>query len=147
RGLQRYRPLFYNLGDEAGIADLAAFWDFDFSESSLNGMRDWLHERYENLSALNQEWGLDFDRWQDVMPMTTREALQRSDGNFAAWADFKEWLDVAFARAIEIGTAAVHDADPEAITVIEGAQIPGWGGYDYSRLATIVDAMEIYDAA
>ena len=27
-----YRPLYYNLGDEAGVADLAAFWDFDFSE-------------------------------------------------------------------------------------------------------------------
>ena len=29
-----YRPYFYNLGDESGIADLAAFWDFDFSDQS-----------------------------------------------------------------------------------------------------------------
>jgi hypothetical protein len=56
-------------------------------------------------------------------------------------------MDVAFARAIEKGTTAVHAADPEAIAAIEGAQIPGWGGYDYSRLATTVDAMEIYDFA
>jgi len=145
RGLQPYRPLFYNLGDEPGIADLAAFWDFDFSEASLTGMRDWLQKRYDSLDALNQEWGSDFTRWEEVMPMTTREALQRSDGNFAAWADFKEWMDVAFARAIERGTAAVHAADPEAIAAIEGAQIPGWGGYDYSRLAASVDAMETYD--
>jgi hypothetical protein len=145
RGLQPYRPLFYNLGDEPGIADLAAFWDFDFSEASLTGMRDWLQERYGSLDSLNQEWGSDFSRWEEVMPMTTREALQRSDENFAAWADFKEWMDVAFARAIEKGTAAVHAADPEAKAAIEGAQIPGWGGYDYSRLAASVDAMEIYD--
>jgi hypothetical protein len=145
RGLQPYRPLFYNLGDEPGIADLAAFWDFDFSEASLTGMRGWLQERYGSLDALNQEWDSYFSRWEEVMPMTTREALQRSDGNFAAWSDFKEWMDVAFARAIERGTAAVHAADPEAIAAIEGAQIPGWGGYDYSRLAASVDAMEIYD--
>ena len=145
RGLQPYRPLLYNLGDEPGIADLAAFWDFDVSEASLTGMRDWLQERYGGLDALNQEWGSGFSRWEEVMPMTTREALQRSDGNFAAWADFKEWMDVAFARAIERGTTAVHAADPEAKAAIEGAQIPGWGGYDYSRLATSVDAMEIYD--
>ena len=145
RGLQPYRPLFYNLGDEPGIADLAAFWDFDVSEASLTGMRDWLQERCGSLDALNQEWGSDFSRWEDVMPMTTREALQRSDENFAAWADFKEWMDVAFARAIEKGTLAVHAADPEAKAAIEGAQIPGWGGYDYSRLAASVDAMEIYD--
>ena len=145
RGLQPYRPLFYNLGDEPGIADLAAFWDFDFSEASLGGMRGWLQERYGSLEALNQEWGSGFSRWGEVMPMTTRKALQRSDENFAAWADFKEWMDVAFARAIERGTTAVHAADPEAKAAIEGAQIPGWGGYDYSRLAASVDAMETYD--
>jgi hypothetical protein len=141
-----YRPLYYNLGDETGIADLAAFWDFDFSEYSLAAMRDWLKECYGNLTALNQEWGTEFDRWEQVKPMTTREAVQRSDQNFAAWADFKEWMDVAFARAIESGTKAIHQADPEAVAAIEGAQIPGWGGYDYSRLAGSVDAMEPYDA-
>jgi hypothetical protein len=140
-----YRPLYYNLGDEAGVADLAAFWDFDFSEYSLAAMRDWLKERYGSLTALNQEWGTEFDHWEQVKPMTTREAMQRSDQNFAAWADFKEWMDVAFARAIESGTKAIHKADPEAVAAIEGAQIPGWGGYDYSRLATSVDAMELYD--
>jgi hypothetical protein len=140
-----YRPLFYNLGDEAGVADLAAFWDFDFSEYSLAAMRDWLKERYGSLTALNQEWGTEFGQWEQVKPMTTQEAMQRSDQNFAAWADFKEWMDVAFARAIESGTKAIHEADPEAVAGIEGAQIPGWGGYDYSRLATTVDAMELYD--
>ncbi|MFZ0695270.1 MAG: hypothetical protein WAN51_14205, partial [Alphaproteobacteria bacterium] len=30
-----YRPLFYNLGDETGIAELSIPWDFDFSEDSL----------------------------------------------------------------------------------------------------------------
>jgi hypothetical protein len=139
-----YRPLYYNLGDETGIADLAAFWDFDFSEPSLAAMRDWLKERYGSLTALNQEWGSEFARWEEVKPMTTREAMQRADQNFSAWADFKEWMDVAFARAIEGGTKAIHEADPDAVAAIEGGQIPGWGGYDYSRLAASVDAMEPY---
>ena len=46
-----YRPVFYDLGDESGIADLAAFWDFDFSDHSLAGMRAWLRERYGTLAA------------------------------------------------------------------------------------------------
>jgi len=54
-------------------------------------------------------------------------------------------MDVAFARALEHGTEAVHRADPHAVSAIEGAQIPGWGGYDYSRLTTSVDVMELYD--
>jgi hypothetical protein len=77
--------------------------------------------------------------------MTTAQAMRRSDGNFSAWADFKAFMDVAFARAIAMGTSAVHAADPNAKSAIEGAQIPGWGGYDYARLATATDVMELYD--
>jgi hypothetical protein len=120
-----YRPLFYNLGDEAGVADLAAFWDFDFSEHSLAAMRDWLKERYGSLTALNQEWGTEFGGWEQVKPMTTQEAMQRSDQNFAAWADFKEWMDVAFARAIESGTKAIHEADPEAVAATKAPSPAG----------------------
>jgi hypothetical protein len=145
QALRPYQPLYYSLGDETGVGDLAAFWDFDFSDSSLAAMRDWLKEEYGSLAALNQQWGAEFSHWEQVMPMTTGQAMMGPGENFSAWADFKEWMDVAFARAVKSGTDAVHAADPQAVSAIEGAQIPGWGGYDYFRLADSVDAMELYD--
>jgi hypothetical protein len=144
RALHPYRPLYYSLGDETGIGDLAAFWDFDLSGFSLAAMREWLKDHYDSLAALNQQWGTAFRGWDEVVPMTTDEAMKRTDENFSTWADFKEWMDLAFARALKSGSDAVHSADPAAVSAIEGAQIPGWGGYDYSRLATSVDAMELY---
>ena len=141
----RYHPLYYSLGDETGIADLTAFFDFDLSPASLEGMREWLRQGYGSLAALNAEWGTDFARWEDVRPETTRQAMRRADDNFAAWADFKAWMDVAFARALRMGTDAVHSADPTALAAIEGVQIPGWGGYDYSLLVDAVDVMELDD--
>ncbi|MBI3646085.1 MAG: beta-galactosidase, partial [Acidobacteriales bacterium] len=141
-----YRPLFYNLGDEAGIADLAAFWDYDFSDYSLTGMRAWLQQQYGTLAALNEQWGTAFTSWERVMPMTTNEAMKRSDDNFSAWGDFKEWMDISFARAISVGVEAVRSTDPEALTGIEGGQVPGWGGYDYAKLAKVLPAMEPYDS-
>jgi hypothetical protein len=108
-------------------------------------MRDWLEQSYGSLAALNRQWGTGFQRWDEVMPMTTDEAITRTDGNFSAWADFKEWMDIAFSRAVKSGTDALHAADRDAVSAIEGAQIPGWGGYDYARLAGSVDAMELYD--
>jgi hypothetical protein len=140
-----YRPLYYNLADEAGIADLSANWDFDFSPASLAGFRDWLHGGYPSLGALNAEWESGFAQWDDVRPMTTAEAL-RTRGSLAPWADFKEWMDEAFARAVRAGTDAVHAADPAALAGLEGVQIPGWGGYDYTRLPHAVDVTEIYEA-
>ena len=136
-----YHPLFYNLADEAGIADLNAFWDFDFSPPSLRAMRRWLETRYGTLGALNAEWGSHFSSWDAVVPMTTAEAMKRTD-NFAAWADFKAWMDVAFVRALEVGRDAIHAADPAALAGLEGAQKPGWGGYNYALLASAVDVME-----
>ncbi len=140
-----YRPLYYSLADEPGIGDLAAAWDFDLSPASLAGMRVWLRSQYADLNALNRQWGSHFSRWDQVVPMTTDQAMQRSDDNFSGWADFKAWMDVAFARAVRFGTDAVHEADPHAVAAIEGAQVPGWGGYDYTRLPHSVDVMEIYD--
>src|SRR5215471_14706278 len=102
RAHRPWRPLFYNLADEPGIADLSTFWDYDFSPHSLAGMRTWLKSRYGSLAALNAQWGSRFAGWDAVVPKTTAEAIKRSDGNFSAWADFKEWMDEEFARAIEL---------------------------------------------
>jgi hypothetical protein len=51
-----YRPLSDSLGDERGVAALAAFWDFDFADESLVPMRC-LREPYGGLDALNEQWG------------------------------------------------------------------------------------------
>lgn len=145
RTFSPYRPIFYNLADESGIAELAGFWDFDFSDHSLDEMRTWLKDRYGTLAALNRQWGTNFSTWDLVTPDTTREAMKRADENYSSWADFKEWMDVSYARALKMGVDAIHSVDPRAYVGIEGAQMPGWGGYDYARLTRTLDAMEPYD--
>jgi len=140
-----YRPFFYSLADESGIADLAAFWDFDFSDESLVPMRRWLQDRYTTLASLNKEWGSSFTTWDLVTPPTTHEAMQREDDNFAAWADFKEWMDVTFADALQMGRNAVESVDPHAYVNIGGGQRPGWGGYDYARITQALTTIEPYD--
>ncbi len=139
-------PLYYSLGDETGIADLSAYWDFDLSPVSLAGFQTWLHGEYGSLAALNREWGTSYASWTTVRPELTRAAMRRADDNFAAWNDFKSWMDTAFAASLRFGTDAIHRADPKALSGIEGAQMPGWGGYDYTKLATAVDLMEVYDS-
>ena len=140
-----YRPIFYNLADESGIAELAGFSDFDFSDYSLDGMRAWLQNRYGTLAALNAQWQSNFTDWDLVTPDTTREAMKRTDENYSSWADHKEWMDISFANALRAGADAVRAVDPQAYVGIEGAQMPGWGGYDYARLSNTVQAMEPYD--
>lgn len=146
RAFAPHRPLFYDLGDEAGIADLAAAWDFDRGPSSLAAMRVWLRGQYPSLAALNQQWGSNFADWNAVMPPTTTKALTRRDGNESAWTDFRSFMDEAFAHALRVGTDGLHQGDPDGLAGIEGTQAPGPGGYDYVRLAHAVDVMEMYGA-
>lgn len=147
RHLGPYRPHWYDLADEAGIADLAAAWDFGMEPPSLAGFRARLRSRYRDLAALNRQWGSSFATWDAVVPMTTTEALARPDRNWSAWAEHKAWMDIAFARALRAGTDALHRADPTALAGIAGAQVPGWGGYDYGLLAGALDVLEVYDEA
>jgi hypothetical protein len=140
-----YRPFFYSLGDETGVAELEAAWDFDLSDESLVPMREWLRQEYGSLAMLNRQWGSNFTSWNQVTPMTTDEAMKRSDDNFSAWADFKEWMDICYANALKMGSDAIHSVDPEAYIGIGGGQMPGWGGYDYSRIVKSLTAIEPYD--
>ncbi len=142
---KQFHPLFYSLGDETGIADLSAYWDFDLSPVSISGFQTWLRGQYPTLAALNTEWGTGHKTWASIQPETTRAAMRRTDDNYAAWNDFKSWADTEFANAVQLGTNAIHRADPNALSAIEGAQMPGWGGYDYTKLATTADVMEVYD--
>ncbi|MGI9073805.1 MAG: beta-galactosidase [Bryobacteraceae bacterium] len=140
-----YRPFFYSLGDETGIAELEAQWDFDFSDQSLVPMREWLRQQYGTLAALNQQWGTSFLTWNSVMPLTTDQAMKKNDGNFSAWSDFKEWMDICYANALKMGVDAIHSVDPEAYVGVGGGQMPGWGGYDYARITQALTAIEPYD--
>jgi Beta-galactosidase len=143
--LAPYRPYFYSLADESGIGELEAQWDFDFSDESLVPMRRWLQAQYGSLGALNQEWGTNFTNWNLVMPLTTNQAMKQPGDNFAAWADFKNWMDISYADALKMGVDAIHEGDPHAYVGIGGGQMPGWGGYDYARITKALTEIEPYD--
>src|SRR6202044_3683668 len=101
---------------------------------SVAGFQTWLRAQYGSLTALNIEWGTEYTSWDSIRPETTAAAMRRTDDNFAAWNDFKAWMDTSFADALRSGTDAIHRADPQALSAIEGVQVPGWGGYDYSKI-------------
>ena len=142
RAFAASKPLYYNLGDEVGIADLAAHWDFDFSPPALAEFRVWLQAQYGNLDALNHQWDTQFADWDRIVPELTAVTLARQDGNFSGWADFRAWMDYSFAQSLRLGADAIHASDRDARAAIEGAQAPGPGGYDYSLLPLALDVIE-----
>ena len=112
RAARPARPLFYSLGDETGIADLAAAWDFDRSPASLAAFRAWLRRQYGSLAALNAEWGTGFADWDAVRPLTTDAALARSLTAISPPGPISGLDGRRLRDALRAGTGALHAATP-----------------------------------
>ena len=143
-------PLFFSLASEPSMTRLNAAADFDFSPAALEEFRRWLErDAYGTLPALNESWGTRFESWQAVVPMTTDDArlrLKDGVGNFAPWADFREFQDYTFAKVLREGADLLRTKIPNAKVGITGAMGPfAFGGWDWSRLALDLDVVEAYD--
>ncbi|MDB6130115.1 MAG: Beta-galactosidase, partial [Verrucomicrobiales bacterium] len=73
-------------------------------------------------------------------------AKHSTNWNFSPWADFRTYMDISLARALENLRKAAREVDPETPVGVEGTQMPSaWGGYDLWRLSQSLDWIEPYD--
>jgi hypothetical protein len=71
---------------------------------------------------------------------------ERTRWNFAPWADFRTFMDISLAAALDDFRQAAHRLDPNTPVGIEGTQMPhAFGGYDLWRLSQVLDWVEPYD--
>ncbi|HXU77797.1 MAG TPA: beta-galactosidase, partial [Methylomirabilota bacterium] len=171
-----HNPLAYDIRDELSTTISANPFDYDFNPTALAGFRDWLKTQYRGLAGLNAEWQTQFASWDQVKPFTTDaiknrmatggdppgkpdwQALARlkfnpvqaakdpTRWNFSPWADFRTYMDISLARALDELRLAAHAIDPLTPVGIEGTQMPhAFGGYDLWRLSRVLDWVEPYD--
>ena len=150
-----HHPLLYDLRDEPSLGSFTPPMDYCFCPHTLRAFREWLQTQYSSLAALNAEWETAFEKWSDVVPLTTFEIKDREKAaltarrpeNYAAWADHRAFMDFSFAKAIDRLRSTIHRYDRDTPVGIAGVQTPSaWGGYDLWRLWQAVDWMEPYDA-
>jgi hypothetical protein len=66
--------------------------------------------------------------------------------NFSPWCDFRTYMDLSLASALDHLRQASHAVDPRTPVGIEGTQMPhAFGGYDLWRLSQALDWVEPYD--
>jgi len=144
RNKARYNMDYYFVGDEGSLTSYGDAVDFDWSPGALTEFRNWLKQEYGTLPALNKEWRTDFKNWNEVLPFTTGEA--RKNGNFAAWADHRTFMEITFARAYQVARDAVIEGDKDAHIAVSGTQATNaYDGADWSRLDRVIDDFLSYD--
>ena len=136
-------PIGYNLGDEMSTTHYVTPYDYDFHPDALDAFRQWLSGEYADVAALNAEWETAFASWDEVLPMTAHEVKDR--GNYAPWADHREFMDVAFAGFFDWTRERLREKDAGAGVGMSGSQAAeAYGGYDWSRLARSLDFIQNY---
>jgi hypothetical protein len=122
RRLAPLKPVAYYLADESSLTCYTDPFDVDWAPEALDGFRRWLRSRYGSLERVNSDWDTRFPNWDQLVPMTAGEAQRH--GNFAPWADHREYMEEEFIRAFELARRLLREIDSEARASISGTQVP-----------------------
>lgn len=114
------------------------------------------------IAKANERWGSQtswgapdkpagFQSWSQVVAFITRfykelSEVRSVDGwNVSPWCDFRNFMDLTFAEAIQRARAVCKAEDPYALCSTEGGQIPfAFGWYNYENVVKSVDVIEPY---
>ncbi len=131
------------------LAALNAGWETKFA--TWDAVRPFTTDQIKNRMASGDALPRGQPDWQAVQsikfnPATARQSPTR--WNFAPWCDFRTYMDISLAGALDDLRQAAHALDPRTPVGIEGTQMPSaFGGYDLWRLSQVLDWVEPYDIA
>jgi hypothetical protein len=143
--LERFRILLKT--QYADLAALNAEWETQFG--AWNDVRPFTTDQIKNRMASGEPNPRGQPDWQQVQQLRFQPAAARKNPtrwNFSPWADFRTYMDISLARALDEFRRTAHEIDPNTPVGIEGTQMPhAFGGYDLWRLSQVLDWVEPYD--
>lgn len=130
--------------------DLAALnreWETQFK--TWDDLKPFTTDQIKNRMASGEALPRGNPDWQEVQHLRFEPAKARQKPtawNFSPWADFRSYMDLSLARALNDLRQAAREIDRRTPVGIEGTQMPhAFGGYDLWRLSQALDWVEPYD--
>jgi hypothetical protein len=131
----------------ADLAALNAEWETRFN--SWSEVRPFSTDQIKNRMASGEAFPRGNPDWQQLQALQfnlVRARQSPTRWNFSPWADFRTYMDLSLARALDQIRLAAREVDPRTPVGIEGTQMPNaFGGYDLWRLSQVLDWVEPYD--
>ncbi len=123
-------------------------WETKFR--SWDEVKPFITDQIKNRMASGDALPRGNPDWQAVQKLTFSPGEAASGKathwNFAPWADFRTYMDLSLARALDAFRLASRAVDPATPVGIEGTQMPhAFGGYDLWELSRALDWVEPYD--
>jgi len=129
------------------LAALNAQWSTEFK--TWEDVKPFTTDRIKNRMASGEALPRGNPDWQALAALKFNPAAALKEPvrwNFAPWADFRTWMDISLAMALDDFRQTARKLDPATPVGIEGTQMPhAFGGYDLARLSRVLDWVEPYD--
>jgi hypothetical protein len=132
---------------QAALAALNAQWETQFK--SWDDVKPFTTDQIKHRMASGDAIPRGKPDWPALQrlkfdPVEARQ--QPTRWNFSPWCDFRTYMDISLAAALDDLRQAARAIDPHTPVGIEGTQMPhAFGGYDLWRLAQVLDWVEPYD--
>lgn len=141
--MKNYGKMDYTLTDELSITHFGDYYDFCFCEYCLKSFREWVKGQYKDLKELNDAYGTNFASWDEVRPITSKEA--REKGKWAGWADHRKFNEYSLYEFVKWIKKEVQKIQPDATISLSGTQIPGpYNGHDVWLRCQVFDNLWAY---
>jgi hypothetical protein len=134
-------------GKYKDLTALNANWETKFA--AWDEVKPFTTDQIKNRMASGEALPRGNPDWQALQrlkfdPVGARQ--QPTRWNFSPWCDFRTYMDISLAAALDDCRQAARAIDPRTPVGIEGTQMPHpFGGYDLWRLSQVLDWAEPYD--
>jgi hypothetical protein len=129
------------------LAALNAQWETQFK--SWEEVKPFTTDQVKNRMASGDALPRGKPDWQALQGLGFQLAQARQSPtrwNFSPWADFRSYMDLSLARALDGLRQAARELDARTPVGVEGTQMAhAFGGYDLWRLSQVMDWVEPYD--
>ena len=148
--LKGFSPVSYDFDDESSLSKWGNPYDFCYGPLTMKAFRQELKKRYVTLDKLNASWGTAFADWEKVLPMTTEEirTFAAKSKNYAAWAEFREFMDAAYSAWHSAIAAEARKAGIKVPLDISGtSKGNAFNGFNWYRWSKFIDQASLYHGA
>jgi len=73
--------------------EFVCYYDSSYDSLTLKAFNQYLQKKYQNLDALNAQWGTWYANWAEVGPINTADWREKKTRNFSQWMEFRRFMD------------------------------------------------------